>query len=85
MLSLKQIDDFFDCAQIVLFFGIVGIFLGYIFHSDLMMNISFGVELFVGLLFIVPLLTAIVKSQIELIKAVCQATQQEIKEKELKQ
>ena len=85
MLTLKQVDEYFECAQVILFFGIVGIFLGHIFNSDLLMNGSLGVELFVGLLFLIPLLTAIVKSQIELIKVTFQAAKQEIKEKEFKQ
>jgi multisubunit Na+/H+ antiporter MnhE subunit len=72
MLTIQQVDKYFNAAQVILFLGIVGIFVGYLINSPILMNISFGLELLVGLLFLVPLLTSIVKSNIELVVAISQ-------------
>jgi len=65
MLTLQQIDRFFNLAQVILFLGIIGIFFGYYINSPLLMNISLGIELFVGFLFLVPLMTGVLQAQIQ--------------------
>ena len=68
MLTFEQVDKYFNTAQLILFLGIVGIFLGYLVDSPILMNVSLGIELLVALVFLVPLLTSIVYSNIELIR-----------------
>jgi hypothetical protein len=84
MLSLQQVDKYFNLAQIILFLGIIGIFLGNIFNSSFLMNISLGVELIVGLLFLVPLLTAQIQTQIKLARTLIQQCKDDVNAANLK-
>ena len=81
-MTLEQIDRFFHTAEVILFLGIVGIFLGYYIHSDLVMNISLGIELFVGLTFLVPIVTAQVQTQLHIVWSLVQYQFSKIIDKE---
>jgi len=68
MMNESQIEKYLPLAELLLILGIIGIFAGSIFNIELLMDISLGLDLVVGIMFLTSINLPKIKAMLENMK-----------------
>jgi hypothetical protein len=70
MMNESQIEKYLPLAELLLILGIIGIFAGSLFNITLLMNVSLGLDLTVGLMFLTSINLPKMKAMLENLKTI---------------
>lgn len=70
MLTPNQVNTHFNLAQVILGLTVVLLFVGLYLNSNLIIDLALGINIFVGLLFLVSINASNIKFQFELMQTI---------------